>query len=409
LIDIRRLEDSFSAVICLEKKTLKSFKFMNKQRIAIVGCGGIVDHYLSIYRDLEWIEVTTCIDIDTERARKTAETLFNASHKKHFPRATDDFADALKSDVETVIINTPNHLHREQAIAALNAGKNILLQKPVAANLEDAQAILEAAQIAARKNVTSGLYMSYFDQPLMYDLREMIGTGWFGEVAHFYARLMHRGGLDWSRQALGGNPTWRGSIEQTGGGCFIQLAIHYIHLFQWMLDSKVVGCTAIAKNLFSPGLEGEDIACAILEFENGTLATIDVAWNTSGEQLSIHGTRGTCEYLDNHTLSLSSEAGEFFGQVVAYQKPRLDAIHLAPGFPAHKQTLEIIAPPVGEINNSYNQQRLFLEAVRRQTKPFVSIESGLEDMKIVAAIYESVRSKKTIEIERDAKTLEQKI
>jgi len=257
---------------------------MKRLRIAFVGCGGIGEHYLGVYRDLEFVEVATLIDASIERAERAA-AMFDGRSR---PRATTEFNDALSPDVDAVIINTPNHLHREQAVAALEAGKHVLLQKPVAANLADAEAIAEAAERARRRGVISGLYLSYFDQPLMHDLREMIRRGWFGEVAHLYARLMHRGGLMLSKQVTSGQSNWRASIEQTGGGCFIQLAVHYVHLFKWMMDARVERVMAMAKNQHCPGVEGEDIACAILEFSNGTLATMDMAWNTAGEQLSIH-------------------------------------------------------------------------------------------------------------------------
>src|SRR5262249_8266714 len=86
---------------------------------------------------------------------------------------------------------------------------------------------------------TVGLYMSYFDQPLIHDLRDMIAEGRLGDVVHGYARLMHKGGMMWSYEALRGRPTWRGSVAETGGGCFIQLAVPHIHIFEWIRGSQI--------------------------------------------------------------------------------------------------------------------------------------------------------------------------
>ncbi len=118
--------------------------------------GGMAAHYLAVYRNLDWVRVTACIDIHLETAELAAP---------HFPgaEATSDFAAALAPEVDAVVISTPNHLHRPQAISAIEAGKHVLLQKPVAASLADAEAIAEAASRSTR---TVGLYMSYFDQPL---------------------------------------------------------------------------------------------------------------------------------------------------------------------------------------------------------------------------------------------------
>jgi UDP-N-acetyl-2-amino-2-deoxyglucuronate dehydrogenase len=371
----------------------------SKQRIAIVGCGGIAQQYLSVYLNLDWIEVATCVDAQLERALRAAEW-FEAAGKAR-PRATTNLADAHSRDVQTVIINTPNQLHREHAVNALEAGKHVLLQKPIAANLQDAEAIARAAAHAEREyGVVSGLYMSYFDHPLFHDLRDMVEAGWFGQVAHLYARLMHRGGMEWSAQSLEGNRTWRGSIEQTGGGCFIQLAVHYIHLFEWLMQAKVVRVTAAAKNLHSSGLEGEDLACAILEFENGALATLDTAWCTAGEQFSIHGTKGSAEYLNNRLLSLASTAGAFEGRVVNYRTEKSDTAQHDLG--NLEETSELLPPSVGDHTNPLNQQRQFLEAVRDGKPAFVPIESGVDDLRVVKAVYEAAASGKAERLERFA-------
>lgn len=371
---------------------------MNIIKVAFVGCGGIADHYLSVYRDLDYVQMVSCVDSNLGRAEQAAAKLADNPHGKPKPQATTNFADALESDVDLVVINTPNHLHREQTLAAFEAGKHVLLQKPVAANVTDAEAIAEAAENVKQRGIVSGLYLSYFDQPLMHDLKAMIEAGWFGDIAHLYARLMHRGGLAVSQQVLAGQANWRASLAETGGGCFIQLAVHYVHLFKWMMGAQVVRVMAMAKNQHCPGIEGEDLACAILEFSNGALATIDMAWNTAGEQLSVHGTRGTCEYISNQTLLLDSLAGEFSGHVVNYSDNSFQDSPAAPGAAATQQTSSVIAPPLGDWQNPFNQHRMFLEALRDGKTPFVSISSGAEDLRVVAAVYESAKTGAAIKL-----------
>ena len=205
-------------------------------------------------------------------------------------------------------------------MAAIQAGKHVLLQKPVAPTLADAEAIAEAA---AKSTRTVGLYMSYFDQPLIHDLRDMVTQGWLGDIVHCYARLMHKGGMMWSDEALAGKPNWRGSVAQTGGGCFIQLAVHYVHIFEWATGARVVRASGFARNLHCPGLEGEDLAVGVFELDTGAMLTIDTAWCTNGEELSVHGTQGRFTYRDNK-LALCSNVGAYsrtrggvFGRQVA--------------------------------------------------------------------------------------------
>lgn len=357
----------------------------SKVNIAIVGCGGMAQHYLNVYRDLPWVHVAACVDINSDVARTAAELVGS-------DRAGTAFNMALSPDVDAVIINTPNHLHREQAVAAMDRGKHILLQKPLAANLADAEAIADAAE---RSGVISGLYMSYFDQPLVHDLRDMAKAGVLGDIVHLYARLMHRGGIISSIEARSGKRTWRTSVAETGGGCFIQLAVHYIHLFEWITGCSTVRATGITANLHSPGVEGEDLACAVLELENGTMVTIDTAWCTNGEQLAVHGTLGRVEYGNNLRFSMASSLGPYRARVVNYPGGLTRSFDGEHGV---EHETEIVPPWYGDASNPLNQQRAFLEAVRDRKPAFCSIRSGLSDLRVVRAVYESAREGRTIEL-----------
>ena len=352
--------------------------------VSMVGCGGMAAHYLAVYRDLDWVRVVSCVDTNTENARRAAEVLGCAPG--------GDFAAALAPEVDVVVISTPNSEHRAQAIAAIEAGKHVLLQKPVAARLADAEDIAAAAEKSSR---TVGLYMSYFDQPLIHDLRDMARSGWLGDLVHCYARLMHKGGMMWSDEAQAGRPTWRGTIEGTGGGCFIQLAVHYIHIFEWISGARVVRASGFTRNLHCPGLEGEDLACAVLSMDSGAMITLDTAWCAHGEELAAFGTLGRFEYRNNLRLALASSAGPFEGRVARYAGGTAAAF----GGPQGEEWLsEVTPPPFGDITNPLNQHRAFLEAARDGMPAPVSIASGVRDMRIVAAVYESARTCRAVEV-----------
>ncbi len=333
--------------------------------------------YLGVYRDLDWVRVVSCVSATEESARRAVDTFTGEK-----PIATTDFAAALADDVDAVVINTPNSSHAEQAIAAIRAGKHVLLQKPVAATLTDAEAI---ARAAAESGKTIGVYMSYFDQPLMHSIRGMIEAGNLGEVVHLYARLMHRGGLMWSDETLAGKPTWRGSLAETGGGCFIQLAVHFIRTFEWMTQSRVAAATGMTNRLHARGIEGEDVACAVLRLESGALITLDMAWCADGEEIAVHGTHGRVHYRANRWLSVSSRKSkttvEAFGGPIGAE-----------------EFSEVIPPPVGDAYNPLNQHRVFLESARDGLPAYVSIADGVHDMRVVGAVYESARTGRVIEV-----------
>ena len=195
-----------------------------------------------------------------------------------------------------------------------------------------------------------------------------------------------------------GRDNWRASVTQTGGGCFIQLGVHYVHLFQWLTQARVVRVMAMAQNRACPGIEGEDIACALLEFSNGALATLEVAWNTTGEALAIRGTRGTAEYLNNQTLWLDSSHGAYEGHVVRYAASENDITPGAPGSARAAQQRTIHAPRLDDLKNPFNQHLQFLTAVRDNREPFVSLASGMQDLNIVHAVYESARTGQAVEL-----------
>ncbi|HEV2447091.1 MAG TPA: Gfo/Idh/MocA family oxidoreductase, partial [Candidatus Sulfopaludibacter sp.] len=338
-------------------------------KVAMVGCGGMAAHYLAVYHDLDWVRAVSCVDTNADNAWRAAEILGCP--------AASDFSAALAPEVDVVVISTPNSAHRVQAVAAIEAGKHVLLQKPVAATLADAKAIAAAA---VQSNRTVGLYMSYFDQPLIHDLRDMVRAGWLGGLVHGYARLMHKGGMMWSNEALAGRPTWRGTLEGTGGGCFIQLAVHYIHIFEWISGARVVRASGFARNLHCPGLEGEDLACAVLELDSGAMVTLDTAWCAHGEELAVFGTLGRFEYRNSLLLSLASSAGPFRGRVVDYAGGLTEAFGGPQGIESRS---EVRPPAFCDIANPLNQHRAFLEAARDGQPAPVSMASGVHDMRVV--------------------------
>lgn len=354
--------------------------------VSLVGCGGMAAHYLSVYRDLDWVRVVACVDSNVDAA------VWAASTYDRDTLATTDFEAALHENVDAVVIGTPNFLHATQAIAALEAGKHVLLQKPVAASIADAEAIASAA---GRSTRTVGLYMSYFDQPLIHDLRDMVSHGLLGEVVHCHARLMHKGGMMWSKDSLAGRPTWRGSAEGTGGGCFIQLAVHYIHIFEWVTGARILRVTGFTKNLHCPGLEGEDAACAVLQLDSGALITLDTAWCADGEELAVHGTRGRVHYRANRWLAVASSAGTFAGRTINYAGGITEAFG---GPEGEEQRTEVRPPAFGDAANPLNQHRVFLEAARDGLPAPVSIASGLRDMRVVAAFYDSAANGRANEV-----------
>jgi len=136
----------------------------NQLRIALAGSGGVVRRYRGTYRHLPGVQVVATIDVNEQEARQAAAELGAG-------RASTDFADALRDDVDAVVISTPNHLHAEHAVAAFDAGKHVLLQKPMARTAAECDTILAAQRRSGRQ---LGVYMNLLDHPLFRDMRRLV-------------------------------------------------------------------------------------------------------------------------------------------------------------------------------------------------------------------------------------------
>lgn len=334
----------------------------DKVRVALVGCGGVVKKIRRSYLGIEGAQVTAIVDTDLHEADEAAQELGAT-------RASTELAAALESDVDAVAISTPNFLHAQQVCMALEAGKHVLVQKPMTRTTEEADAILAAWR---RSGKQLGVYMNLLEHPLFHDLRKLIGDGYLGDVALFSARLAHRGGLSWG----GADKNWRASRNATGGGSFIQLGVHYQHLMRWLLGQNVVRCQAMTTNFACKHLEGDDLALVQYQLSGGSLGEIQTSWCCKEEHVSVLGTKGSFHYRDNEIVEFSSTAGEFHGE----------CLHLR-GDGSEEHFASVLPPAWDDGANPHNQHRSFIEAIQSGVPCEVAGEEGREDVRLVEQIY----------------------
>ena len=333
-------------------------------RIALAGCGGVARKYRAAYRDIPGVSVQVAIDVNALEAA-AARTETNAL------QASTDFTAALAEDIDAVVISTPNHLHCEQAVAALKTGKHVLLQKPMAPSTAECDEILGAQRSSG---ATLGIYMNLLDHPLFRDMERMVQEGFLGKVVLYSARLAHRGGLQWG----GIERNWRASSVRTGGGSFIQLGVHYQFLMRLLLKAEVVKVQALSRNLACPHIEGDDLTLAQYELSSGALGEIQTSWCCQEEHISILGTKGSIHYRDLRRIEYSGEGGSFDGEV----------LHLK-GDGSPEVLEDCLSPEWGDASNQYNQHRRFVEALRKGRPPDVSGIEGREDVRLVELCYAS--------------------
>jgi len=339
-----------------------------KIRVALVGCGGMARKYRFKYNRFPNAVLRLVVDADEELARRVGEELG--------AEWSTDFSRALAGDIDLVDISTPNFLHCYQATQVLKSGKHLLLQKPMATTLEEARQILDAA---AQTSAKAGVYMSMLDNPAFHDVKRMVQEGYLGRITNLYCRSAHRGGL---------NPApgdWRRSVEKTGGGAFIQLAVHFINLSKWMLGERFVQVGALSRNRLCPDIGGDDITVAICETESGIPVTLEACYASDLYRFAVYGTKGFVSVTDDVRIEMKLE-DDFEGCMISYKAG--SGVFMIPntGFDELK------------IYPEFEQHQSFINSITEDRPVSVSLESAFEDLKTVKTAYEAAKEGRFIRL-----------
>jgi predicted dehydrogenase len=336
-------------------------------RVAVSGLS-VSRRMLRFYRESPDTELVLVHDIDAKRAREVAAENPGA-------RACTDFDEVLASDVDMVDVSTPNHIHAPQAIAALGAGKHVLCQKPMAPNVAECRRMCDAARDTGK---TLGMLMFLLSQPLNHSLRALVRGGHLGQISSVRQRNAHR-----ILMQRNDRDHWRASRANIGGGSFMQLGVHHLHLVQWLLDDEVVRVTGMAAHRHCRSIEGEDVAAAVGVFRDGPLIAMESSYASVGNELGIYGTAGHFTLSDD-ALRVEAQA-PFDDGVIAYPGPGRrvgDVVEYRAQ--EWKDDLPVDSPHI--------QQLAFARAIRDGAPAPVPGEVGLRDVAIIQAIYASSES-----------------
>ena len=329
--------------------------------VAMVGTGAISPQHLKAYLAFpDRAEIRALIDIVPLRAQEKAELL-----KISVP-IYQDYRKILDDDkIDLVSIATPPGTHAEIAVACLRAGKHVLVEKPMAASLEECDAMILAARQAER--VLSVVAQNRFRTPMM-NLKRVLESQLIGPIVHVAVESY------WWRGPQYYDLWWRGRWESEGGGVTLNHAVHHIDALRWMMG-PVHSISAQMANVAHDNAEVEDVSIAVLGFEGGALGqlTSSVLHHGQEQKMLFQGTRA---------------AVGFPWQVKAEKaKPN--------GFPETNAELarEIQAffqscPPLmyehhtGQIDD-------VLTAIEQRRPPLVDGDAGRRTIEIISGIYAS--------------------
>lgn len=223
-------------------------------RAAIVGWGDVAVIHREAIDTIEDAELVGVVDIDPERREAaTAETGVPA-----FP-TIDDLLDAVAVDV--IHVTTPHDQHVSATLQALARGVHVIQEKPLAADLAEAEQLVQAARTATAK---IGICLQNRYNVSSQELRRLLDSGELGAIRGAYASVV------WTRtpEYYTAKP-WRGSREQSGGGLLINQAIHTLDLLQWLLGDVTDIKGTVSTRKFGDVIEVEDTAEMLLTHESG--------------------------------------------------------------------------------------------------------------------------------------------
>src|SRR4051795_704076 len=198
---------------------------------------------------------------------------------------TYSFEELLESDVDAIVIATPNAFHARQSIAALERGKAVFCQKPLGRNARETARVVEAARANDR---LLGVDLSYRYTDAMRAVRSAAAE--LGEI--FAAELTFH-------NAYGPDKSWFYDRDLSGGGCVLDLGVHLVDLALWTLDFPRV--EHVTSRLFSNGGSVEDYATARIDLANGTAVNLACSWNLSAGAdcriaVTFYGSRGAAGF-----------------------------------------------------------------------------------------------------------------
>ncbi|OBZ09502.1 Gfo/Idh/MocA family protein [Bacillus sp. FJAT-26390] len=247
-------------------------------KVAIIGAGAISTAHIETYLKFpERCQVVAISDIYAEKAEARIR-----QHQLE-AKAVSDYTELLGQDIDLVSICTPPYTHAELAVAFLEAGVHVLVEKPMASSLEECDLMNEAASRSGK--LLSVVAQNRFKTPMM-RLKSILESGLMGDIVHAQVDSL------WWRGHCYYDLWWRGTWEKEGGGCTLNHAVHHIDAWLWMMGQPA-DVQAFMTNTSHDNAEVEDLSVGIFRYKSGALAQVTSSTVHHGQeqQLIFQGTR----------------------------------------------------------------------------------------------------------------------
>jgi predicted dehydrogenase len=344
--------------------------------VAIVGCGMIARFHAKALAEVPDTRLVALVSRSTANARKITEEL-----NLRCDIATDLSQVLSRRDVHIVVICTPSGAHREPAVAAANAGKHVVVEKPLEITLERCDAVIDAC----RRN---GVQLCTIFPSRFADANQALKKA---VEAHRFGRLtLGETTCKWWRpQSYYDEGGWKGTQALDGGGALMNQAIHNVDLLLWMMGpaTHVTGFTA---TLAHQRIEVEDTAVACLRFASGALGVIQATTSVHPgypKTIAVHGDLGSVviEQEDVLRWDFSPETEE--DRAVRQRFTQKVGASGGSSNPA-------------AISHVYHARQLadFVQALKTGSKPLVDGREGRKAVEVILGIYQSARTGQSVSL-----------
>ena len=391
---------------------------MKKLNVAVVGAGFMGKAHVVGYTNAnkqfwpsEVIPVLkTVCDIEEDIAK-------DAKDRFGFEKYCTDRKDIVNDpEIDIISVCTPNNAHAEVSIAALEAGKHVICEKPIASTASDAKAMALAAEEAAKKGIISMLGYQYRRVPALVHAKNMIENGDIGVVQNIRAEYLQ----SWSADP--NSPlSWRFSKDTAGAGTLGDIATHVIDISQYLAGSEIsevvsnmktyikerpvqeggvdlLGTVKINEDAEKRPVDVDDEVLFLTKFKNGVVGSIEATRNAWGRHnyiyIEVHGSKGSIvfnyERLNELKVALASDPDDRRGFKTIYTGPATpygDITWNIPGMNIGYGELKTI-----EIND-------FLKAIAKEEQPSTNFPVGYQVDCVTAAVKKSAEDNTWVKVE----------
>lgn len=343
-------------------------------RYALIGCGKISQNHMAAALKNS-LEIVAVCDVEEGQMNTIMEKFHLRDVKKYV-----DYKEMIeKENIELISICTKSGKHGQIALDCIDRGVNLIIEKPIALSLDEADKIIKKSQ---EKNIkVSACHQNRFNKSIL-KIREAIEKERFGKLLHGAAHIRWNRGENYYKQA-----PWRGTWEEDGGTLMNQ-CIHNIDLLRWIMGDEIIEVVGMTDNLMHDFIDAEDLGIALIKFANGSYGIIEGTINVFPENLEetlyIFGEKGTVK-----------AGGKSVKQIEEWR------------FADNLDNPEEIKDQYGQNSQgpyNFSLNLLYadvIDSIISDRQPYITAEDGRKALELVLAIYKSAAEGKSVKLPLD--------